>query len=499
MVKAEMKIEKFIQPYAGRDNFAEIQVSFLPSGSIASPHAAIIFSCGENNRRLPMTVSMENGRVYAYGIYETDYIFYKVKAQKISVSFVFSDGTDNGEIYDTDLVIDNTKYRHNPLRHFISMTKREKKKALTSFALNILSLPFRVLKIKQNRISFFTNRTDIPTGNIKSVYDTFKDDENFDVHILCKAGGMKSVYFQICRFLILYMTSRVVFVDDYYHLITYVKKKKGTELIQLWHACGAFKTFGFSRFHKDSDLQIYSPNHRQYDYAVVSSPGVCSYYAEAFGINEEKAVALGSPRCDAIMDKDNQLRVREEFYSAYPHLKDKKILTFAPTFRGRGNGDCYYPTDKFDTSKVLDILGDEWSVVIKLHPYLTEKFSIDKKYASRVVDCSGWDVNDVLQVTDFLVTDYSSVIFEASLLDIPMAFLTFDLEEFIAGRDFYYDFKSFVPGPMADSDEKIALIVKNNGGDIEAVRQFKQRAFGDTVGTACRNVKDFTAELLKKR
>ena len=70
MVKAEMKIEKFIQPYAGRDNFAEIQVSFLPSGSIASPRAAIIFSCGENNRRLPMTVSMENGRVYAYGIYE---------------------------------------------------------------------------------------------------------------------------------------------------------------------------------------------------------------------------------------------------------------------------------------------------------------------------------------------------------------------------------------------------------------------------------------------
>ena len=62
-----------------------------------------------------------------------------------------------------------------------------------------------------------------------------------------------------------------------------------------------------------------------------------------------------------------------------------------------------------------------------------------------IIDMSDEDeLNDLLFVTDLLVTDYSSVIFEASLLNIPMMFYAFDLYDYIASRDFYYDFEGFV-------------------------------------------------------
>ncbi|MFR5876824.1 MAG: CDP-glycerol glycerophosphotransferase family protein [Eubacterium sp.] len=485
-----MKIEKFNITDFNIDIAVAFEVGVLKS----SPRISIVFYSDGFNRRIPMPVECKEGRVTASGIYNAADIFYGSTPDRIKIGFVFSDGTDTGRYYDTDLFIDGVKKR--PFIQFMKASVREKAKKIISLGLNAVSLIFRPFPIKQNRISFFTNRTDEPTGNLRAVYNTVKDMENVDVHLICKSGGIRGTVPVLLKFLRLYMTSRIVYIDDYYHLISYIRKKKGTALIQLWHGCGAFKTFGFSRFHKESHLQLYSANHRQYDYAVVSSDEVIDFYAEAFGINREKVKALGSPRCDILTETDYRDRIRSGFFAEHPQLKGKKILLFAPTFRGDGNGDCYYPVDKFDVDKVLDILGEEWAIVIKLHPYLTEKFTCSERNSSRMADCSHSDVNDILLVTDFLVTDYSSVIFEASILDIPMAFYTFDLEEFIEKRDFYFDFKLFVPGPIVKTDDELAQLIKSGGGDINAVREFKQRAFGSSLGNACDNIRQLTEQIL---
>ena len=69
--------------------------------------------------------------------------------------------------------------------------------------------------------------------------------------------------------------------------------------------------------------------------------------------------------------------------------------------------------------------------------------------SDRVLDLSEKEpVNDLLLVADLLITDYSSVIFEAVILEIPVLFYAFDLEEYIQKRDFYFDFESMVPGPV---------------------------------------------------
>lgn len=491
MVNTEINVQKFNTV----GTIVDIEVAFCCERSVSSPRVAIVFESDDGDyRRVPMPVKVEGNRVVASGSYDVSCVFYKKVARDVKISFVFSDGVSIGEKFVTDLVVNNVK--KSKIKFFTQLTNREKIKMIVGFLLNMLSKPFRLLPIKKNRISFFTGRTTKPTGNLRAAYNAVSKMDDVDVHLLCHTGGAKSSLKVMLKFMYLYMTSKVVYIDDYYHLISYVTKRKGTTLIQLWHGCGAFKTFGFARFHKESVLELYSPNHRQYDIAVVSSPDVVDMYAESFGIAPSNILPLGSPRCDALTDETYKSSYANGFYAEHPNMKDKKILLFAPTFRGKGNGDCYYPMEKFDVDKVLDSLGDEWAIIIKLHPYLKEKFTCSDRNKDRFLDCSDRDVNDILIVSDFLVTDYSSVIFEASILDMPMVFYTYDLDEFVEKRDFYFDFKSFIPGPMAmDFDELIEDI--KAGGDIDAVKAFKQYAFGDSLGTACQNIVILTKELLE--
>lgn len=493
MKKAVLNIEQFNI----ENGFVDVKVSFKMQAKALSPRVSILFESGNDNRRVPMPVKVDGDVVVASGRYEYAYVFYGVKPSNIKISFVFSDGVDSGEVYSTDLLINSVK--QNKLAHFKNMSKRERKKALVGIFLSVLALPFRLLPVKKNRVSFITNRTLTPTGNLKAVYDTLSKEKDFDIKLLCHNAGVKAMAKNFFKFIYCYMTSKVIFVDDYYHFITYIKSKKSTKIVQLWHGVGAFKTFGFSRIHKDSKLEVYSSNHRQYDYAIVSSQDVVGCYAEAFGINSQNVLPLGSPRCDILVDEQYKAEVKQRFSKAFPYLDGKKLLLFAPTFRGGGNGDAYYPVEKFDVDKVLDVLGDDWGVVIKLHPYLKENFACNQNHKNQFAVCNDWDVNDVLIATDFLVTDYSSVIFEAALLDKPMAFLAFDAEEFANKRDSFLEFSGFVPAKVVETDLQVANIAKNDDVDMKKIADFKDRAFGHNSGKACQNVLELTRKIINQK
>ena len=97
-----------------------------------------------------------------------------------------------------------------------------------------------------------------------------------------------------------------------------------------------------------------------------------------------------------------------------------------------------------------------------------------------MLDLSGKEnINDILFVTSLLITDYSSCIFEASLLGIPMLFYVFDLEEYVEERDFYFDFSSFAPGEKVRTFEdviktSVRLISHEKDGDGEAEARFRE-------------------------
>ena len=352
--------------------------------------------------------------------------------------------------------------------------------------------------IVKNQIAFMSGRRDEIGGNPEYVYNLIKDRDDIEFKFLMFSdpAGHRRIK-NIVKFLRLYSTSKVVIVDDYFRLLNLVTKRDEVKLFQLWHACGAFKTFGFTRLGKKGGPKQTDPNHRMYDYAIVSSKEIAKHYAEGFGLSDENVVATGIPRTDIFMDKEYEKNIQISFYERYPQLKNKKIMLFAPTFRGNGQMSAYYPLDAFDIEKAYEGLGGEYAILIKLHPFCQERFEIPEKYSDFIIDMSEEDeLNDLLFVTDLLVTDYSSVIFEASLRDIPMMFYAFDLYDYISSRDFYYDFESFVPGKIVFSENELIACVKNQDFEQEKVNGFKNKFFDDLDGKSSERVAHLILENL---
>lgn len=351
----------------------------------------------------------------------------------------------------------------------------------------------------ENRVAFMSCRRDELSGNPEFVYNIIKDNKDIDFQFLLysNAKGYLDIK-NIVKFFKLYATSKVVIVDDYFRLLNFVEKREGVKVIQLWHACGAFKTFGFSRLGKHGGPKQTDCNHRMYDCAIVSSEEIAKYYAEGFGLNDENVVATGIPRTDIFMDEQYKENVETSFYSRYPKLKDKKILLFAPTFRGGGQVSAYYPTDCIDIKALYEQLGEEYAIIIKLHPFCKERIDIPEEYSDYIIDLSTEDeLNDLLFVTDLLVTDYSSVIFEASLLSVPMLFYAFDLYDYISSRDFYYNFETFVPGKIVFNEHELIESIRNKDFESEKIEEFKTKFFDHLDGKSSQRVADLILNELK--
>lgn len=244
-------------------------------------------------------------------------------------------------------------------------------------------------------------------------------------------------------------SSRVIILEDFYPQLHALAMRQETKILQLWHACGAFKLFGLSDLGISEHLEQDTRNHRSYDVAITSGAGIIPFYSEAFGVPSAHIAPVGVPRTDFFFrEKMVQLKI-QELYQRYPILQGKRVLLFAPTFRGSGNQTAYYPAERFPVHRILEEVSDDVVLIIKNHPFVQSRIEVAEADQNRVLDLTGKEnINDLLLITNVLITDYSSVIFEAAILQIPMLFYVFDLEEYIQSRDLYFDFASFVPGQI---------------------------------------------------
>ena len=106
--------------------------------------------------------------------------------------------------------------------------------------------------------------------------------------------------------------------------------RKDVRIIQLWHASGAFKTVGYSRAGKPGDLNPFTRTHKNYTAAIVSSEFDVPFYAEAFGIPEERVVPTGIPRMDRFFDEEARAAGVEAARAAFPEIVGRQTILFAP-------------------------------------------------------------------------------------------------------------------------------------------------------------------------
>lgn len=126
----------------------------------------------------------------------------------------------------------------------------------------------------------------------------------------------------------------------------------------------------------------------------------------------------------------------------------RSVLVYAPTWRDRGNS----VVDDLDVNALAAELGDAWVVVARGHTR-THDFGGYLRVDPRVIDASAHpDINDVILAADMLVTDYSSLMFDAAVSGVPLAFFVPDLAEYRdRERGFTFDFEGTAPGPLLEA------------------------------------------------
>ncbi|EMX8724755.1 CDP-glycerol glycerophosphotransferase family protein [Staphylococcus aureus] len=336
---------------------------------------------------------------------------------------------------------------------------------------------------KGNTVLFTSDSRPTMSGNFEYIYNEMLRqnlDKKYDIHTVFKANitDRRGI---IDKFRLPYLLGKAdyIFVDDFHPLIYTVRFRRSQEVIQVWHAVGAFKTVGFSRTGKKGGPFIDSLNHRSYTKAYVSSETDIPFYAEAFGIKEKNVVPTGVPRTDVLFDEAYATQIKQEMEDELPIIKGKKVILFAPTFRGSGHGTAHYPFFKIDFERLARYCEKNNAVVLfKMHPFVKNRLNIADKHKQYFVDVSDFrEVNDILFITDLLISDYSSLIYEYAVFKKPMIFYAFDLEDYITTRDFYEPYESFVPGKIVQSFDSLMDALDNEDYEGEKVIPFLDKHF----------------------
>ncbi|QSX09297.1 CDP-glycerol glycerophosphotransferase family protein [Alkalibacter rhizosphaerae] len=362
---------------------------------------------------------------------------------------------------------------------------------LTRQFLRIFYFLFKIFPVQKNKVLFATPRNDVLQGNLHAIYRQLKKDrpelrsvfllDTYGYSLAAKIGYL----FKLVGGLYHVQTSSYVILDNAYLPVHLFPHKEETTVIQTWHACGAFKKFGRSTMGLPHGIK--SPEihflHRYYDYAIATSQHVVDAYSEAFGLPHNKVIPIGAPRTDFFFDQEAMEKQRQKVKRDFPQIEGKKILLYAPTFRGRGKEK--HSRFPLNTRQFVKSLGEEYLLMIKPHPH-TPMTGVDTSEERVVLVADDYPLNALFTVVDLLITDYSSVIFEYALLGKPMVFYAYDLKEYEANSAFYQDYAAFVPGPVAGNQKELVETIKGEDFKAYDVEAFAKKYFDQRDGHATR-------------
>ena len=357
-------------------------------------------------------------------------------------------------------------------------------KKLFYFLYSVFFHLFRIFPVKKNRVVLLSPHNANFKDSLLSVKQEFAGRGDFSfVEISSRElDGIPSAikFFAIKAFLL--ATAKYIFLNDTFMPMANLNFSKEAVIVQLWHGQGVFK-----KFIMDTDLTDYVRKNAEkcadkYTYVVVSSKSVSPICAGAFGVNEEKCLPFGQPASDTLFKTD-----KTKFYDIYPELKDKKTILYAPTFRDNEEADKKI-LENFDAEKIKKELGDEYALLIRLHPQVhTSVKETDGVYNATDYD----DVNDLIRECDILITDYSSICMDFSMLSKPMLFFAYDLEKYKNDRDLYFDYEEYVPGKIVKTADEIISAIKNKDFETEKNEKFRNFNFDFFDGKSTKRLADF--------
>lgn len=366
---------------------------------------------------------------------------------------------------------------------------------------------FALKKVDSKLILFVANRNRELPAEYRDIYNYAKK-LGYKAVCLCMPDMNSEIFYNNeikkilydLNFIKHYATAKCTFVSDYYLPAFSNNPRKGSRLVQLWHGCGAFKKWGYSTKNSSwglkSDFFEKYNIHKTYTDIITSAQEVNGIYAEAFDSDISKVRALGVARTDVFFKESFIKEKTDEVYEKYNIDKNKKIILWAPTYRGDSLQKSHNEIT-LDLEKMYNELKDDYVLLIKLHPHLVKGFNARTFAPDYMKDFAikphpSYPIENLLCAADIVISDYSSLIFEYALLERPMIFFAYDLEEYEGDRAFYYDYKDFVPGPIVKDTDGIINHIRSieKSFDKSAVISFRNKFMSACDGNSAKRIFD---------
>lgn len=367
---------------------------------------------------------------------------------------------------------------------------------------NALQL-FRLLPL-QNKVSFiaFSGRqySDSPRRiselllkehpEIQQVW-AFNEPEKFR---FLEENGIKVVKYKSLSYLYHTMTSKV-YVDNA-EFWSILKFRPGQMVLETWHGGGAYKRVGSHRIDVNALEQQHAVEKMNKITLFLSSSKAFTNFVirDAYQYRGE-VLECGLPRNDDLLHPDPA--VSEKVRQVLDIPRDARVLLYAPTFRNSHTLDLY----DVDFARLKDSLearfGGQWIIALRMHYYLADKaMASQAPWLRNATDYP--DMQDLLQCADVLLTDYSSCMWDFSLMHKPCFLYARDIAAYRGERDFYTPIESW-PFPLSADNDGLAKIIADFDGERyrHAVKRHHEELGSTESGTAAHQCAERIAAFLK--
>lgn len=254
-------------------------------------------------------------------------------------------------------------------------------------------------------------------------------------------------------------------------------KKKEQVYLNTWHGI-ALKYIG-------NDC----PGRKDYNFDTVNYLTVSGDYDErvfksAFHANKSSYLRCGMPRNEELWNASDadRLKMREKL-----NIPDcKKVILYAPTWReSTDGGKSYAITPPIHFERWEKELGDQYVVLFRAHHQTTKVLGV--KYNDFIRNVSEYPaVNDLMIAADILITDYSAIAFDFSILCRPIFCYAYDYESYLAERGTYFEIDERYPNKSCRTEDELLRQIKDIDFPAECERtkrfrnEFVQYGMGAT-------------------
>ncbi len=259
----------------------------------------------------------------------------------------------------------------------------------------------------------------------------------------------------------------------------FLNKKENQTYIQTWHGTplkrlandmkvvrmpGTTTSLYKRNFHKETS---------RWDYLISPNRYSSEIFRTAFWMPAEKTLEIGYPRNDILVNRADDVALQAEIREELNIQEGKKIIMYAPTWRDDEfvKKGSYTFKLKIDLARLQETIGDDYVVLLRMHYLIANALDL-KGFEDFAIDVSNYnDISRLYLISDCLITDYSSVMFDYGILKRPQLFFPYDIEKYATElRGFYIDYHNDLPGPIYTDPDALIEGLKN----IELIRETYQ-------------------------